>query len=214
MSISQRDLLFDIKLPIRVYFDNGTRLNELMKSTTIKQDLKRCTRADWKDRDWSRSSASLRGGEITFISLKSTKTIQFSNFVVTSQNMSDNRYQSRGVSAGKDVHNAIKKVDKGYFLKHFAKLFGLPYRRWGLLLYHARGWCDQISLAYMYWKKQVIPCLERDCSGCVDHEYWWFVMCGATGPILLPQPLEEIKTSSQERCFHKSLMEPRNCWKT
>ena len=30
MSISQRDLLFDIKLPIRVYFDNGTSLNELI----------------------------------------------------------------------------------------------------------------------------------------------------------------------------------------
>ena len=31
MSISQRDLLFDIKLPIRVYFDNGTSLNELIE---------------------------------------------------------------------------------------------------------------------------------------------------------------------------------------
>ena len=31
MSISQRDLLFDIKLRIRVYFDNGTRLNELIE---------------------------------------------------------------------------------------------------------------------------------------------------------------------------------------
>ena len=30
MSIRQRDLLFDIKLPIRVYFDNGTSLNELI----------------------------------------------------------------------------------------------------------------------------------------------------------------------------------------
>ena len=31
MSISQRDLLFDIKLPICVYFDNGTHLNELIE---------------------------------------------------------------------------------------------------------------------------------------------------------------------------------------
>ena len=31
MSISQRDLLFDIKLPIRVYFDNGASLNELIE---------------------------------------------------------------------------------------------------------------------------------------------------------------------------------------
>lgn len=31
ISISQRDLLFDIKLPLRVYFDNGTSLNELIE---------------------------------------------------------------------------------------------------------------------------------------------------------------------------------------
>ena len=33
------------------------------------------------------------------------------------------RYMLRGVSASKeDVHNAIKNVDKGYFLKHSVKL--------------------------------------------------------------------------------------------
>ena len=33
------------------------------------------------------------------------------------------RYSLRGVSADKtDVHNAIKNVDKGLFLKHFVKL--------------------------------------------------------------------------------------------
>ena len=37
--------------------------------------------------------------------------------------MSDNRYQARGVSAGKeDVHNAIKNVDKGLFPQAFCKI--------------------------------------------------------------------------------------------
>ncbi len=37
--------------------------------------------------------------------------------------MSDNRYQSRGVSAGKeDVHQAIKNIDKGLFPKAFCKI--------------------------------------------------------------------------------------------
>jgi len=36
--------------------------------------------------------------------------------------MADERYNLRGVSAGKeDVHNAIKNVDKGLFPKHFVK---------------------------------------------------------------------------------------------
>ena len=38
--------------------------------------------------------------------------------------MQDNRYNQRGVSADKeDVHNAIKNVDKGLFLKHFVRLY-------------------------------------------------------------------------------------------
>ena len=37
--------------------------------------------------------------------------------------MSDNRYQARGVSAGKeDVHNAIKNVDKCLFPQAFCKI--------------------------------------------------------------------------------------------
>ena len=37
--------------------------------------------------------------------------------------MSDNRYQQRGVSAGKeDVHKAISKLDKGLFPKAFCKI--------------------------------------------------------------------------------------------
>ena len=37
--------------------------------------------------------------------------------------MSDQRYQARGVSAGKeDVHSAIKKLDKGLFPQAFCKI--------------------------------------------------------------------------------------------
>ena len=37
--------------------------------------------------------------------------------------MSDQRYNLRGVSAGKeDVHNAIKNIDKGIFPKAFCKI--------------------------------------------------------------------------------------------
>ena len=37
--------------------------------------------------------------------------------------MSDQRYNLRGVSAGKeDVHNAIKNIDKGLYPKAFCKI--------------------------------------------------------------------------------------------
>ena len=37
--------------------------------------------------------------------------------------MSNQRYDMRGVSASKeDVHNAIKKIDKGIFPKAFCKI--------------------------------------------------------------------------------------------
>ena len=132
--------------------------------------------------------------------------------------MSDNRYQSRGVSAGKeDVHNAIKKVDKGLFPQAFCKI--VPDYLTGdedyCCIMHADGAGTKSSLAYMYWKKtgdiRVWKGIAQDALIMNIDD----LLCvGATGPIFFPQPLEEIKTSSQERCFHKSLMEPRNCWKT
>jgi phosphoribosylformylglycinamidine cyclo-ligase len=70
--------------------------------------------------------------------------------------MSDNRYQQRGVSAGKeDVHNAIKKLDKGLFPQAFCKI--VPDYLTGdkdyCLVMHADGAGTKSSLAYMYWKK-------------------------------------------------------------
>ena len=66
------------------------------------------------------------------------------------------RYAQRGVSAGKeDVHNAIKKVDKGLFPQAFCKI--VPDYLTGnddhCLIMHADGAGTKSSLAYMYWKE-------------------------------------------------------------
>ncbi|HET8753839.1 MAG TPA: AIR synthase related protein [Salinimicrobium sp.] len=66
------------------------------------------------------------------------------------------RYSQRGVSAGKeDVHNAIKKVDKGLFPKAFCKI--VPDYLTGnedyCLIMHADGAGTKSSLAYLYWKE-------------------------------------------------------------
>ncbi|MBI3134159.1 MAG: phosphoribosylformylglycinamidine cyclo-ligase [Bacteroidetes bacterium] len=70
--------------------------------------------------------------------------------------MADNRYNSRGVSAGKeDVHNAIKNVDKGLFPQAFCKI--IPDYLTGdenyCLVMHADGAGTKSSLAYLYWKE-------------------------------------------------------------
>ena len=70
--------------------------------------------------------------------------------------MSDQRYNARGVSAGKeDVHNAIKNIDKGLYPKAFCKI--IPDTLGGNAEYcnimHADGAGTKSSLAYMYWKE-------------------------------------------------------------
>ena len=70
--------------------------------------------------------------------------------------MSDQRYNLRGVSAGKeDVHNAIKNIDKGIFPKAFCKI--IPDMLAGDPAYcnimHADGAGTKSSLAYLYWKE-------------------------------------------------------------
>ena len=69
--------------------------------------------------------------------------------------MSD-RYSQRGVSAQKeDVHNAIKKIDKGLYPKSFCKI--IPDYITGseehAIVMHADGAGTKSSLAYMYWKE-------------------------------------------------------------
>ncbi len=70
--------------------------------------------------------------------------------------MADNRYNQRGVSAGKeDVHNAISKIDKGLFPKAFCKIVPdiLTGSKEHCVVMHADGAGTKSSLAYMYWKE-------------------------------------------------------------
>lgn len=70
--------------------------------------------------------------------------------------MSDIRYNLRGVSAGKeDVHNAIKKIDKGLFPQAFCKIVPdyLTNDEDFCIVMHADGAGTKSSLAYMYWKE-------------------------------------------------------------
>jgi len=68
----------------------------------------------------------------------------------------EQRYQARGVSAGKeDVHNAIKHIDKGIFPKAFCKIIpdlltGSPDH---CIAMHADGAGTKSSLAYAYWRE-------------------------------------------------------------
>ena len=68
----------------------------------------------------------------------------------------DNRYMMRGVSAAKeDVHNAIKKIDKGIFPQAFCKIIPdiLGNDPTYCNIMHADGAGTKSSLAYMYWKE-------------------------------------------------------------
>lgn len=70
--------------------------------------------------------------------------------------MADTRYNSRGVSAGKEeVHAAIKNIDKGLFTEAFCKI--IPDMLTGsedhCVVMHADGAGTKSSLAYMYWKE-------------------------------------------------------------
>lgn len=70
--------------------------------------------------------------------------------------MSDNRYNQRGVSAGKeDVHNAIKNIDRGIFPQAFCKIIpdilGNDPEYCNIM--HADGAGTKSSLAYIYWKE-------------------------------------------------------------
>ena len=66
------------------------------------------------------------------------------------------RYAQRGVSASKkDVHNAIKNIDKGLFPKAFCKIVPdhLTHDEDYCLVMHADGAGTKSSLAYAYWKE-------------------------------------------------------------
>ena len=70
--------------------------------------------------------------------------------------MSTDRYNLRGVSAQKeDVHNAIKKIDKGLFPNAFCKIVPdhISQSKDHCIAMHADGAGTKSSLAYMYWKE-------------------------------------------------------------
>jgi hypothetical protein len=70
--------------------------------------------------------------------------------------MSDQRYTRRGVSASKeDVHNAIRRIDKGLFPKAFCKIIpdilGADPAYCNIM--HADGAGTKSALAYLYWRE-------------------------------------------------------------
>ena len=70
--------------------------------------------------------------------------------------MSNKRYHLRGVSSQKEeVHNAIKKIDKGLYPKAFCKV--IPDYLTGsyshCMVMHADGAGTKSSLAYAYWRE-------------------------------------------------------------
>lgn len=96
------------------------------------------------------------------------------------------RYSLRGVSASKDdVHNAIKKIDKGLFPSAFCKIVPdiLGGQEDWCNIMHADGAGTKSSLAYIYWKEtgdlSVWKGIARDavvmnlddllCVGCFDN---------------------------------------------
>lgn len=103
--------------------------------------------------------------------------------------MSDNRYQQRGVSAGKeDVHKAISKLDKGLFPKAFCKV--VPDYLTGddayCVVMHADGAGTKSSLAYAYWKQTGDLSVWRGIAQDALIMNIDDLLCvGATGPILV-----------------------------
>lgn len=70
--------------------------------------------------------------------------------------MNHNRYMMRGVSSSKeDVHNAIRKLDKGLFPKAFCKIIPdvLTGSEEHCIIMHADGAGTKSSLAYAYWRE-------------------------------------------------------------
>ena len=71
-------------------------------------------------------------------------------------NISNQRYNQRGVSASKeDVHNAIRHIDKGIFPKAFCKIIPdyLGNDPAYCNIMHADGAGTKSSLAYVYWRE-------------------------------------------------------------
>lgn len=100
-----------------------------------------------------------------------------------------NRYSLRGVSSAKeDVHEAIRKLDKGLYPKAFCKvipdvLTGDP--QWCCVM-HADGAGTKSSLAYVYWKETGdLSVWKGIAQDAVIMNVDDLLCVGSTGPILL-----------------------------
>ena len=70
--------------------------------------------------------------------------------------MTKDRYDSRGVSADKkDVHDSIKKIDRGLFPNAFCKIVPdyISNNKDYCLVMHSDGAGTKSSLAYAYWRE-------------------------------------------------------------
>jgi len=99
------------------------------------------------------------------------------------------RYNQRGVSASKeDVHEAIKKIDKGLFPKAFCKIVPdlLANDPDHCTVMHADGAGTKSSLAYIYWKEtNDLSVWKGIAQDAIIMNVDDLLCVGATGPILL-----------------------------
>lgn len=100
-----------------------------------------------------------------------------------------NRYIQRGVSSAKeDVHEAIRKLDKGLYPKAFCKIIpdiltGDP--DWCCIM-HADGAGTKSALAYIYWKETGdLSVWKGIAQDAVIMNIDDLLCAGATGPVLL-----------------------------
>jgi phosphoribosylformylglycinamidine cyclo-ligase len=99
------------------------------------------------------------------------------------------RYNQRGVSASKeDVHEAIKKLDKGLYPKAFCKIVPdlLANDPAYCTIMHADGAGTKSSLAYIYWKETGdLSVWKGIAQDAIIMNVDDLLCVGATGPILL-----------------------------
>lgn len=103
--------------------------------------------------------------------------------------VSDNKYQLRGVSAGKeDVHKAIAGIDRGLFPSAFCKIIPdyITGSKDHALVMHADGAGTKSSLAYAYWREtgdlSVWQGIAQDAVVMNTDD---LICAGVTGPVVL-----------------------------
>jgi phosphoribosylformylglycinamidine cyclo-ligase len=110
------------------------------------------------------------------------------------------RYHQRGVSASKeDVHEAIKKLDKGLYPKAFCKIVPdlLANDPAYCTVMHADGAGTKSSLAYIYWKETGdLSVWKGIAQDAIIMNVDDLLCVGATGPILLSSTIGRNKNKT------------------